>query len=73
MRNMNEQEFINYIRGYALNHYETGGWDYVVEAWEDGDILEYWSEAKGDCTKAFKDIADAVQTRYDYAQEIRNA
>jgi len=73
MRNMNEQEFINYIRGYALSHYETGGWDYVVEAWEDGDILEYWSEADGDCDKAFKDIADAVQTRYDYAQEIRNA
>ena len=35
MRNMNEQEFINYIRGYALNHYEKGGWDYVAEAWEE--------------------------------------
>ena len=70
---MNEQQFINHVREHALRNYETGGWDYVVEAWEDGDILEYWSDAKGDNTKAFKAIADAVKTRYDYVQEIRNA
>jgi hypothetical protein len=70
---MNEQQFINHVREHALRNYETGGWDYVVEAWEDGDILEYWSDANGDSTKAFKAIAEAVKTRYDYAQEIRNA
>ena len=69
---MNEQNFINHVRSYAMDHYETGGWDEVVEAWSDGDILEYWSDADGDTKKAFKEIAKTVQLRHEYAQEIRN-
>jgi len=70
---MNEQEFINQVRQYAMEHYEKGGWDYVVEAWGDGDILEYYSDANGNTKKAFRNIASAVKTRYQYEQEIKNA
>jgi hypothetical protein len=56
---MNEQEFINHVRRYAMDHYE-GGWDEVVEAWGDGDILEYYSDANGDVKKAFKSIAMTI-------------
>jgi hypothetical protein len=55
-----------------MDHYETGGWDEVVEAWGDGDILEYYSDAGGDVKKAFKSIAKTVKVRHDYAEEIRS-
>jgi len=28
------------VRDYANEHYEEGGWDYVVECWDDKDIVE---------------------------------
>jgi hypothetical protein len=37
---MNEQDLINAVRNHALQTYESDGWDYVVECWSDGDILE---------------------------------
>ena len=27
---VNDQDFVPYIRSYALAHYDQGGWDYVV-------------------------------------------
>lgn len=36
---MNEQTMIQAVRQHAIKHYNEG-WDYVVEAWDDGDILE---------------------------------
>jgi len=69
----NEQEFINGVRNYADTNYEVGGWDEVVEAWDDGDILEYYNDANGNARKAFKALANIVKIRYDYAQDIRNA
>ena len=66
---MNEQQFIHDVRKYAMDHYEKG-WDYVVECWDDGDILEYYIE--GNTNKAFRDIASAVNTRREYANEIRS-
>jgi hypothetical protein len=68
---MDEQDFINQVRKYAMDHY-TKGWDYVVECWADGDILEYWSEADGNTNKAFRNIASAVNTHREYANEIRS-
>ena len=68
---MNEQDFIYFIKNYAMDHYDTGGWDEVIEAWSDGDILEYWSDADGNENKAFKSIAKTVKLRHEYAEEIR--
>ena len=31
-------EIIKAVRAYALSHYETDGWDYIVESWDDDDI-----------------------------------
>ena len=69
---MNEQDFIYFVKQYAMDHYNSGGWDEVVEAWEDGDILEYYSEADGNTKKAFKEIKETLKLRREYAEEIRN-
>ena len=70
---INEQEFIAYVRNHAMRNYEKNGWDYVVEAWDDGDILEYFSDANCNPTRAFARIKAAVKARHAYAQEIINA
>jgi len=69
---MNEQEFINQVREYAMDHYTKGGWDEVVEAWDDGDILEFYSDANGNTKKAFKALKEIVKLRHEYAKEIRS-
>lgn len=33
-----ENPLVDAVKKYALEHYEDGGWDYVIEAWEDSDI-----------------------------------
>ena len=68
--NMTEPEFIHHVRNHAMQHYDKGGWDEVCEAWDDGDILEYFIE--GNPTKAFKELSKTVKLRYEYAQEIRS-
>jgi hypothetical protein len=69
---MNEQDFIYFVKQYAMEHYNTGGWDHVVEGWDDGDILECYSNANGDTKKAFKEIAKIVKTCFEYSNEIRS-
>ena len=69
---MNEQDFICFVKQYAMDNYNEGGWDEVVEAWDNGDILEFYSDADGDTKKAFKEISKTVKLRHEYAQEIRS-
>jgi hypothetical protein len=33
-------ELVEAVKTYAREHYEDGGWDFVVEAYEDGEIAE---------------------------------
>lgn len=37
---MTTAEMVAAVRAHALEHYEEGGWDFVVECYEDADILE---------------------------------
>jgi len=31
---------IAHVRNYAIANYERGGWDYIVECWDDEEIAE---------------------------------
>jgi len=44
MTNICELDLINAVRKHALNNYNNDGWDYLIECWEDGDILEQISD-----------------------------
>ena len=44
MTNISELDLVNAVRKHALNNYENDGWDYLVECWDDGDILEQISD-----------------------------
>jgi len=39
-------ELIAAVRKHAMDHYEEGGWDFVVECYEDRDIVEEIGDAR---------------------------
>lgn len=41
------------VRQHALDNYETGGWDFLVECWDDSDIIL--------CTGHATTLADAIE------------
>ena len=46
MANATMTEMIAHVRAYALDHYEQGGWDYVVEAFDDAELAEAIGKAR---------------------------
>lgn len=61
------------VRAYALENYETGAWDVVVECWEDAQIAEVLTDEG--CTTVDEAIA-AMQEIMDpfaaYREDIQN-
>ena len=53
-------ELVQYVKDYANFHYNDGGWDVIVECWEDKDILKVLTEDNATTEKeaiaAFKDV-----------------
>jgi hypothetical protein len=41
-----QAEMLAGVKAYALAHYNDGGWDVVVEAWEDREIAEELQRAR---------------------------
>jgi len=54
-----DQVLIQFIRQYASDRYEQG-WDYVVDQWMDGDILEVLSDTDYNLPQAIKHIQSMV-------------
>lgn len=38
-------ELVEAVKAHALAHYEDGGWDVVVECWEDREIADHLDQA----------------------------
>lgn len=65
---MNEQEMIQAIRKHAEANYNKG-WDLVVEAYDDGDLLEELSENGMDLKKTIKSLQTTIALRSDLMEE----
>ena len=37
---MTTHELVTAVKAHALAHYEEGGWDVLVECWDDADMAE---------------------------------
>ena len=57
-----EQACIQFIRNYAETNYNKG-WDLVVEAYDDGDLLEELSEHNFDLKKTIQSLQDTIDLR----------
>jgi hypothetical protein len=73
---MNMQPLIDAIRAHALANYTNGGWDEVVEAWDDEDIVAEVHASCGDnptVEQAIAAVGEVVKLRHGYAEDIRGA
>jgi hypothetical protein len=46
LRTSTPAEMVAAVKAHALTHYEQDGWDYVIECWEDTDILKAIGNAR---------------------------
>jgi hypothetical protein len=60
------------VKQHALAHYNEGGWDYVVECYEDDEIAELVAGATTEA-EAIALVGQRVGTLHAYREDIRNA
>jgi H2-forming N5,N10-methylenetetrahydromethanopterin dehydrogenase-like enzyme len=65
---MTEQQMIQAIRAYAEALYSKG-WDIVVEAYDDGDLLEELSQNDMNLTKTIQSLQVMIDVRADMMAE----
>jgi hypothetical protein len=61
-------ELIAAIRSHAFLNYDAGGWDYLVECWDDVEILERLDGITDTCV-AIVHLAKILKTLDDYRNE----
>lgn len=68
---MNKEALIAAVREHAQKHYEEGGWDYVVECYEDADILEEIGDARTPA-QAIANVKRIVNLRDERRREVES-
>ena len=58
------------VRRYAEAHYESDGWDYVVECYEDADIAAIIKSART-LAGAIRKVRSEIKHLADYRAEIQ--
>ena len=65
------KEWIEAVKACAVENYEVGGWDYVIECYEDDDIEEIIVKASATTlVAAIEAVGDVVGTMNDYRADI---
>ena len=64
-----DQDLIDAVRAHAVEHYNDDGWDYVVECWEDWEILAVVRGSKSE-GQAIRRVRKQVRVLSDHRQEI---
>jgi len=71
---MDEQMLISAVRRHAIENYEQGGWDILVECYDDGDILELISNDNASTVEeAIASVQKTLKIYDDHRAEIRGA
>lgn len=58
------------VREHALANYDTDGWDYIVECYEDDELAELIGRARTEAS-AIKKVAEEVKLKDEYRAEIQ--
>lgn len=67
---MDPYRFVAAVRRHAQAHYEESGWDYVVECWEDQEIMEETQHCKSE-KEAIDKVRSVVKFMDDYRRDIQ--
>lgn len=62
-------QLVTLVRAHAQTHYESGGWDVVVEAWDDAQIVEAIGKARTEAG-AIRKVGEWVGVYDDVRQDV---
>lgn len=63
------------VRNHAIEHYNDGGWDFIVECYSDEDIqkvLDYDGVQEGDVEAAIEALDFVRKIHFEREEEIRS-
>ena len=61
---------IAHVKTFALNHYDTNGWDLIVETYSDEEIAEAIGDART-WLQAIRNVRDHIAPMADYRADIQ--
>ena len=67
---MTIKELVEAVKTHARKNYNTGGWDYVVEAYDDADIAEEIGDAKT-VAEAIKNVGEICGIRNEQREDAQ--
>lgn len=67
---MTKDELVKAVKQHAADHYEEGGWDYVVECYSDAEVAELIGGART-VKGAIKKVAKVMKIKGDYREDIQ--
>lgn len=59
------------VKAYAIEHYETGAWDTIVECYADDEIAELIGDAVTE-EEAIHNVREELKHYAEYRREIQN-
>jgi hypothetical protein len=67
---MTTEALVSFIKAHALAHYEDGGWDVIVECWDDQDIITELggAETEAEALQAFDFLISILADRQSDAR-----
>ena len=65
-------ELVEAVKRHAVEHYTDGGWDVIVEAWDDADIADTIGDAQTP-EAAIAAVAVIVDVYADRQADARNS
>ena len=68
-------ELVAYVKRYALDHYNEGGWDYIVECYSDAELAEIIGPRVKTEAGAIRKVADrtGIHIRAEVRADIQGA
>jgi hypothetical protein len=66
---INRTGWVRAIRTHAIANYEKGGWDYLVECWDDDEIMEEISGCKT-LAGAIKKVGSILKVMDEHRREV---
>lgn len=67
---MNIKDIVKAVRDHAVRNYNVGGWDYVVETYDDKELIEEIGDAATP-EEAIRRIGEIVGSLDSYRRDIQ--
>lgn len=67
---MKDQDLVDAVRAHAVDHYNEDGWDFVVECWEDWEILAVVRGCRRE-SQAIRKVRKQIRALDDHRRDVQ--